>query len=391
MKKDLVSKLLRKNISSAQILGYALANLVGLSIIMTALQFYADANSVINGEEKLVASDYIIVSKNVSPLGGGNLEFSEAEIDEIASQPWATDLAQFTSSQYNVNASIDMAGRGMSTSLFFESVPDRFIDLSKSSWIYVDGDENVPIILPKDYLSLYNFGFASSHGLPTISEEMIGLIPIRLSLSGNGIQKYFSGHIIGFSSRINTILVPENFINYTNSIFAESNTAPSRIIIEVSNPGDPAVNTFLSEHNYDTGAGNNDNSRLNFFLTMITGIVITIGGIISLLSLFILLLSLHLLLQKNYDKIHSLMILGYKPGYISRVYRKIVITTNVIVLLLATAISIAASHYWTKLFDTLNITPQPKTTTIIIGALIIFGITLINIMTINRGVKRYFY
>lgn len=391
MKKDLVSKLLRKNISSAQILGYALANLVGLSIIMTALQFYADANSVINGEEKLVASDYIIVSKNVSPLGGGNLEFSEAEIDEIASQPWATDLAQFTSSQYNVNASIDMAGRGMSTSLFFESVPDRFIDLSKSSWIYVDGDENVPIILPKDYLSLYNFGFASSHGLPTISEEMIGLIPIRLSLSGNGIQKYFSGHIIGFSSRINTILVPENFINHTNSIFAESNTAPSRIIIEVSNPGDPAVNTFLSEHNYDTGAGNNDNSRLNFFLTMITGIVITIGGIISLLSLFILLLSLHLLLQKNYDKIHSLMILGYKPGYISRVYRKIVITTNVIVLLLATAISIAASHYWTKLFDTLNITPQPKTTTIIIGALIIFGITLINIMTINRGVKRYFY
>lgn len=391
MKKDLVSKLLRKNISSAQILGYALANLVGLSIIMTALQFYADANSVINGEEKLVASDYIIVSKSVSPLGGGNLEFSKAEINEIASQPWATDLAQFTSSQYNVNASIDMAGRGMSTSLFFESVPDRFIDLSKSSWKYVDGDENVPIILPKDYLSLYNFGFASSHGLPTISEEMIGLIPIRLSLSGNGIQKYFSGHIIGFSSRINTILVPENFINYTNSIFAESNTAPSRIIIEVSNPGDPAVNTFLSEHNYDTGAGNNDNSRLNFFLTMITGIVVTIGGIISLLSLFILLLSLHLLLQKNYDKIHSLMMLGYKPGYISRVYRKIVITTNVIVLLLATAISISASHYWTKLFDTLNITPQPKTTTIIIGALIIFGITLINIMTINRGVKRYFY
>ncbi len=391
MKKDLVSKLLRKNISPAQILGYALANLVGLSIIMTALQFYADANSVINGEEKLVASDYIIVYKSVSPLGGGNLEFSEAEIDEIASQPWATDLAQFTSSQYNVNASIDMAGRGMSTSLFFESVPDRFIDLSKSSWKYVDGDENVPIILPKDYLSLYNFGFASSHGLPTISEEMIGLIPIRLSLSGNGIQKYFSGHIIGFSSRINTILVPENFINYTNSIFAESNTAPSRIIIEVSNPGDPAVNTFLSEHNYDTGTGNNDNSRLNFFLTMITGIVITIGGIISLLSLFILMLSLHLLLQKNYDKIHSLMMLGYKPAYISRVYRKIVITTNVIVLILATTISIAASHYWTKLLDTLNLTPQPKTTTIIIGALIIFGITLINIMTINRGVKRYFY
>lgn len=391
MKKDLVSKLLRKNISSAQILGYALANLVGLSIIMTALQFYADANCVINGEEKLAVSDYIIVSKSVSPLGGGNLEFSEAEIDEIASQTWATDLAQFTSSQYNVNASIDMAGRGMSTSLFFESVPDRFIDLSKSSWKYVDGDENVPIILPKDYLSLYNFGFASSHGLPTISEEMIGLIPIRLSLSGNGIQKYFSGHIIGFSSRINTILVPENFINYTNSIFAENNTAPSRIIIEVSNPGDPAVNTFLSEHNYDTGAGNNDNSRLNFFLTMITGIVITIGGIISLLSLFILLLSLHLLLQKNYDKIHSLMLLGYKPGYISRVYRKIIITTNVIVLLLAIAISTSASHYWTKLFDTLNITPQPKTTTIIIGALIIFGITLINIMTINRGVKRYFY
>lgn len=391
MKKDLVSKLLRKNISTAQIIGYALANLVGLSIIMTALQFYADANSVINGDEKLVASDYLIISKNVSPLGGGNLEFSESEISEIKSQPWAADLATFTPSQYNVNASIDMAGRGMTTSLFFESVPDKFIDLSKSSWKYNDGDEDVPIILPKDYLSLYNFGFASSHGLPTISEEMIGLIPIRLSLSGNGMQKYFSGHIIGFSSRINTILVPENFIKYTNGIFAENSSSPSRIIIEISTPGDPAINTFLTEHNYDTGEGNSDNSRLNFFLTMITGIVITIGGIISLLSLFILLLSLHLLLQKNYEKIHSLMMLGYKPETISSVYRKIVITTNIIVLALATIISISASHYWTKLFDTLNITPQPKTTTIIIGSLIIFGITLINIMTINRGVKRYFY
>ena len=47
-KQNLIGKLLRKNISTAQIAGYALANFVGLTIIMTALQFYFDADSVIN-------------------------------------------------------------------------------------------------------------------------------------------------------------------------------------------------------------------------------------------------------------------------------------------------------------------------------------------------------
>ena len=389
-KQNLIGKLLRKNISTAQIAGYALANFVGLTIIMTALQFYFDADSVINGEDKLVSADYIIISKKITPLGYGDYSLTQSEIDDIKSQPWVSDVAAFSLSQFNINASVDMAGKGMATALFFEAVPDRFLDISPATWTYKIGSTDVPIILPKDYLSLYNFGFASSHGLPTVSEEMIGLIPIRLSLSGNGKQQYFTGHIVGFSSRLNTIAVPETFLNYANGIFASAAPSPTRVIVKVITPGDPAIEKYISENGYDTGNGNNDNSKVNFFLTIITSIVIAIGAIITLLSLFILLLSLHLLLQKNRGKIHNLMLLGVKPRQISKTYHKMVIYTNFTVFILATAVTTTAAHFWGMHLSEIGFTPQSETITIITGLLIIFAVSLINFVTINREVNRSF-
>ena len=96
---SLLTALLRKNISISQTVGYTLANLVGLSIILIALQFYADAGKVISGEENISGADYIVITKHVSPIGGGNLTFSQEQIDDIKAQPWAADAAPFTPRQ----------------------------------------------------------------------------------------------------------------------------------------------------------------------------------------------------------------------------------------------------------------------------------------------------
>ena len=43
---NIIIRLLLRNVSAGQIGGYALANLVGLVIVLTALQFYRDITSV---------------------------------------------------------------------------------------------------------------------------------------------------------------------------------------------------------------------------------------------------------------------------------------------------------------------------------------------------------
>ena len=97
MAKNIVWRLLRRNISGGQIAGYALANLVGLAIVLTAIQFYRDVTTVWEDEDSFISEDYMIISKKVNGLGsflggsgaGSPTVFSEEEIADIASHPWA--------------------------------------------------------------------------------------------------------------------------------------------------------------------------------------------------------------------------------------------------------------------------------------------------------------
>lgn len=46
----------------------------------------------------------------------------------------------------------------LNTEMFFEAVPDSFVDAQASDWKYTAGEEEVPVILPRTYIALYNFG-----------------------------------------------------------------------------------------------------------------------------------------------------------------------------------------------------------------------------------------
>ena len=173
-------RLLRRNISVWQTAGYALANFVGLAIVLCAVKFYCDVRSAAEGEDPYVTKDYLVISRSVSGLGslgslmGADNSFSPGAIADLESQPWVKRVGAFTSSDFSVGASLDMGGRGMSTALFLESVPEEFFDVKPDGWKFEPGaDTTVPIILNKDYLTLYNYGFAASAGLPKVSEGMV--------------------------------------------------------------------------------------------------------------------------------------------------------------------------------------------------------------------------
>ena len=305
---NLVWKLLRRHISLPQFAGFFLANLLGMVIVLLALQFYRDVKPVFNEEDGFIRPDYLILSKRISALGSIGLgtvnTFSEKDIDELRAQPFTKSVGAFTASHYKVGCTMGINGVAqLGTEMFFESVPDAFVDIDLRKWHFSEGDGTVPIILPRTYLAIYNFGFAQSQNLPKVSEGIVGMVEMTISMRGNGLNEYIKGRVIGFSSRLNTILVPESFIRWSNERYApDADIEPSRIILEVNNPADDAIVNYLSEKGYEMEDDKLDAGRMTFFLRLVSVIVMLVGLLISLLSFYILMLSIYLLVEKNTEK-----------------------------------------------------------------------------------------
>jgi hypothetical protein len=337
---NIVAKLLRKNLSVTQIVGFILSNFVGLAIVVAGVQFFEDVKSIWQDEDSFIKKDYLVVNKKITAadsFGMSKSEFTDDELSELRTQPWVRSVGEFTSVDYSVTASVTSSGRAMSTYMFFESVPSEYIDINKDQWTYRPGSTDVPVVMSKDYLTLYNFGFASSSGMPRVSENMMGAIPIELQLrSDDGTRTaHLTGRIVGFSNRLNTILVPEEFMAWSNEKFGSGQKkSPSRLIIDVSSPGDVAIENYLADHDLEM-AGDKSNSSASFLLNVVTGVVLVIGSVITILSFFILMLSISLLMQKNRDKLHALIMLGYDLRAVGAPYRRLIVMSSGASLILA--------------------------------------------------------
>ena len=89
--KNLMWKLLRKHISVGQFVGFSLANLIGLGIVIVALQFYSDVRPVFDDEDGFLKKDYLVITRKVSGAGallGGTAAFDAEAIADLKSQPW---------------------------------------------------------------------------------------------------------------------------------------------------------------------------------------------------------------------------------------------------------------------------------------------------------------
>lgn len=395
----LIWKLLREHISIGQLTGFFFANLIGMIIILLSIQFYRDTNPLFTQGDSFMSSDYIIASKRISTLGsltGRSNTFSPQEIEELRNQPFTEKLGVFTPTLFNVSAGVSMpdAGIQLSTAMFFESVPDEFIDVNLTNWQYDEETQTVPIIVPRNYLNLYNFGFAQSRNLPTISEGVVGLVNMDIVLRGNGQTERLKGRIAGFSNRLNTILVPQSFMEWANERFAPGKQPePSRVIIETANPADEAIAQYFQQKGYDTEGNNLDAGRTSYFLRLIVGIVMTVGIIISALSLYILVLSIFLLLQKNSAKLESLLMIGYSPVQISLPYQLLTAGLNLLILILSLiAVFIIRSYYMGVLQQLFPQLIAGTAWTIIgIGILLFLIIAVLNWLLIRRYVSKLFF
>lgn len=390
----LIWKLLRRHINGRQLTGFFLANLVGMTIVLAGLQFYRDIVPLFTSTDSFMKGEYVIATKRISALGGltgKSTAFNQGEVKDMTQQPFAKEVGAFTPSLFKVTAGLGMqqAGIRLSTDMFFESVPDAFVDVNLKRWAYDSLSHTIPIIIPRSYLNLYNFGFAQSRSLPKLSEGLMSLIQMDITLRGAGRQESFKGAIVGFSNRLNTILVPEEFLSWANRTFAPGKTPqPSRLIIEVANPTDPAIADYFDRHGYEPEGNNLDAGRTTYFLRLTTGIVMAIGLIISLLSFYILMLSIYLLLEKNTVKLENLRLLGCSRTQVALPYCLLTTALNAAVLLLAIGLMTLLRGYYTPLiaqlfpaYESASMWPA-----IAVGIVLFAAVTAINIVAIRRKI-----
>lgn len=390
----LIWKLLRRHISIGQLAGFFAANLVGMVIILCGIQVYLDIEPTLSGKDGLIGNDYIIVSKPVKQLGslmGNNTaRFSAEEIGDMAAQPFAESVGEFKSSQYGVYARLNTGSKSVSTEMFFESVPDQYIDVDTDQWAFDPESQTIPIIVPRNYLNLYNFGFAQAQGLPQLSEGVLESISFDITLYGNYHNDLFKGRVAGFSNRLNTILVPMSFMDWANDRYAPGKgDITSRLIVEVSNPADERINAYLQQKNYDVENNSSDNSKIGFLLKLIVSIVVAIGVIISILAIYILTLSIYLLLQKNTEKLENLVLLGYTPHRVAAPYLILTASLNIVILITSiVVVGIVRGIYSAKIATAFTDAAGGSFAyTVTAGVVITAAVIIFNSFIIRRKIK----
>ncbi len=394
----MIWKLLRAHISIAQFVGFFLANLCGMVIVLLGIQFYNDVLPVFSQEDSFMKANYVVVSKHIgmgTTISGANTNFAKGEIEDAASQPFVQKVCGFTSTNYKVDAHMGISGQPvLSSELFFESVPDDFVEIDKSQWQWKEGQKEVPVIVPRTYINMYNFGYAQSHNAPKISESVMGMIDFAIVIKGDGKEDTYNGRVVGFSSSLSSILVPQSFMDWSNSYYApKDEVSHTRLLMQVTNATDKNVSQYLEDHGMEIEQDQMNQEKIAYFLRLVVSLVLIVGLVISALSFYILMLSIYLLVQKNAKKLENLLLIGYSPSRVARPYQLLTASLNLIVLVIAIVVVLIVRSYYITMIE--DIYPELASGSLIpmimVGVALFLIVTFVNLFVIRSKIIRIWY
>jgi len=180
-------------------------------------------------------------------------------------------------------------------------------------------------------------------------------------------------------------------MDWANSLYAPGeHTDASRLMMEVKNPADERIAKYMEQNGYEVEDDKLQAEKTTYFLKMIVAMVMIVGLVISVLSFYILMLSIFLLVQKNSEKLENLLLIGYSPSRVARPYQLLTIFLNLAVLVIALVLVMFVRNYYLDVVYTLF--PQLEEGTmlpaLIVGMLLFFIVSIINIMAIRHKVVR---
>jgi cell division protein FtsX len=353
---DLLHTLLLKGASGKRMWASLIAMAIGLSLLLVAVLIWWNFNELLHGRASSdsLSSTFLTVSRRVTNDNMGHPEltiFSPTDIQSLKAAPQVEDVGIVQSLKPRAYMSMEIApGAGFSTVMVLESVPDRFMDKKPVDWSWQPGSSTLPVILSSSFLSLYNYAFAPSQGLPQLSEESIKALPFKLSVGEGANEVHYIAHVTGFSDRITSVLVPESFVTYANGATQQA-TQASRLIVKVSDPSSTGFADYLSTHGYVT---NSEMLRWSKLRAIVQVVAIIIGILALLLlgvSLLVFVLFIELTVARARQSVQLLQEIGYSPSALRQyLFRRFLPMLGIAigVALIIALISQLLAHYWSS-------------------------------------------
>lgn len=339
-RKQILRKLILRSGHISRLWAALVALCIGTTLLLLSVMIWWNFQQLLNGksdENDSLGSTFLTISKNVTDAKMGKPQltiFSSNEIEEMRYAPEVQDVGVLTSNRFPVYATLNSA-LNFSTDMFVESVPDRFIDKRPEDWYWQPSNREVPIILSTEFLNLYNYGFAVSKGLPQLSESSIKALGFDLKVGEGELQQTYRAHIVGFSDRIASVLVPDSFMAYGNRVWGHNAySEPTRLIVKVKDPSSKAFIQYLQTNDYTTNAEQLRWSKLRAIVEVVTGATGLLAVLLMALGALVFILFIELTIAKAQQSITLLLQIGYAPGYLSRFMIK-----RFFPLLLATAVA----------------------------------------------------
>lgn len=320
-------------------------------LVLSCVQLYVNADALF-GSKTSDSNYWLTLSKTITPDNIGRKEligFNKNDIRDIEAWQGVNKVYPIVSNTFKVSAD---GGNFIPfyTDMYLESIDNEAIDIAELNDFQVKNN-TIPIIISREYLNLYNYGFALNQGLPQITESFAKKIEVNINLTLQGKMVTYKGRLVGLSDRIHSVLVPKKFLDSVNATQPDAAVAKevyTRVLVKVDDARDQDLISKMNSKGYESNQESLRSAKIKGKLFLVLRAIALIGIFIFLLCVFMIVNVIKLEFLERREEVSIKYSLGYSPSkMVKSISRKFSI--NVAVIVLIALLVIAVGQYYMSL------------------------------------------
>lgn len=386
----ILGKIIRDSSGKTKLITAIIGLFLAILLLLISVQLQVNYNQLLNSKSNRDSiANFLVINKEMTDATLGKTKLGDSIIQRIKAQPYIESVGLLTPSRYKASIESNSDRFPFYTDISFESVPADFIDLNGTNWTWNEQSPYVPIIIPSLFLDFYNFQFSLSQNLPQLTPAVVKMILFKVTIYGKNGSKSFNGKIVGFSDRISSMIVPNEFMNWGNNLYAsDTNKLISRLVIRTKDPGNPALTQFLHDNQLTTDSDKTRFSKYRKVVDAVVRIAGITGIVLFLFALLVFTLFIQITMANSKAEIKRLILLGASPNQLSRflmrkffpIYCWLIFVALLIVLILQFSLKTALAIQY------IHIDALISPITALAAILLLFFISWVNHRTIKKHI-----
>ena len=364
---------------------------IAIFLLLTSIQLQINYHNLLNNKNnKDSIANFLVVNKILTDATLGKTAIEDSIIKDIQQQPFTEAVGELTPSKFKASIESNSKRFPFYTDISFESVPKEFVDVQGTGWTWNEQSPFVPIIIPTLFLDFYNFQFSLSQDLPQLTPDIIKMIVFKVSIHSTAGTVSYNAKIVGFSDRISSMIVPQEFLNWGNhQNSTDTINTVSRVIIKTKDPGSPLLSEYLKKHQLTTDADKTRFSKYRKVVDVVVYIAGITGGLLLAFALLVFTLFIQISIASCKEEITLLIVLGASPTQLSSFLIKRFFPINIWLVAGAIIVISFLQYFLYRMLEIQHIYIDRLISSYTFG---IAGLLLLLIWWVNKhSIRRYIY